>query len=83
MVEFALALPLLLLLVFGLMETGRLLFIYASTVSAAREAVRYGAAMGKNASNVRYYQDCAGIKAAAKNGYHHNRQLVIEGEEKV
>jgi Flp pilus assembly protein TadG len=67
MVEFALALPLLLLLVFGLMETGRLLFIYASTVSAAREAVRYGAAMGKNASNVSYYQDCAGIKKAAQN----------------
>jgi Flp pilus assembly protein TadG len=67
MVEFALALPLLLLLVFGLMETGRLLFIYASTVSAAREAVRYGSAMGKNASNVSYYQDCAGIRKAAQN----------------
>ncbi len=66
MVEFALALPLLLLLVFGLMETGRLLFIYASTVSAAREAVRYGSAMGKNASNVPYYQDCAGIRKAAQ-----------------
>lgn len=67
MVEFALALPLLLLLVFGLMETGRLLFIYSSTVSAAREAVRYGSAMGKNTSNLPYYQDCAGIKKAAQN----------------
>jgi Flp pilus assembly protein TadG len=67
MVEFALALPILLILVLGLMETGRLLFIYASTVSAAREAVRYGAAMGKNPSNVYFYQDCAGIRKAAKN----------------
>jgi Flp pilus assembly protein TadG len=67
MVEFALALPLLLLLVFGLMETGRLLFIYASTVSAAREAARYGSAMGKNGSNVSYYKDCQGIRNAAKN----------------
>ncbi|MBK8418938.1 TadE/TadG family type IV pilus assembly protein [Candidatus Villigracilis saccharophilus] len=66
MVEFALALPILLILVFGLMETGRLIFIYASTVSAAREAVRYGSAMGRNADNVPLYQDCEGIRRAAQ-----------------
>ncbi len=66
LVEFALALPILLILVFGLMETGRLIFIYASTVSAAREAVRYGSAMGRNADNVPLYQDCEGIRRAAQ-----------------
>lgn len=66
MLEFALALPILLMLVIGLLETGRLLFIYATTISAAREAVRYGSAMGKNGSNVPFYQDCAGIRNAAR-----------------
>src|SRR5581483_2586312 len=66
MVEFALALPVLLLVVYGLIEAGRLLFIYASVVTAARQAVRYGAATGVNGSGTPYYQDCAGIRAAAK-----------------
>lgn len=67
MLEFALALPILLILVLGLMETGRLLFIYASTVSAAREAARYGSAVGRNADNIPYFEDCEGIRAAARN----------------
>lgn len=66
MVEFALALPILLLVVYGLIESGRLLFIYASVVTAARQAVRYGAATGLNGSGTAYYQDCAGIRTAAK-----------------
>ena len=67
MVEFALALPILLTLLYGLMETGRLLFIYASTVTAARQAVRYGSATGIGPNGVQYYQDCDGIVAAANN----------------
>jgi len=62
--EFALALPVLLLVLYGLLETGRLLFIYASTVTAARQAVRYGSATGLNASSIPYYQDCDGIRNA-------------------
>src|SRR3990172_2991241 len=67
MVEFALALPILLTLLYGLLETGRLLFIYASTVTAARQAVRYGSATGIGPNGVQYYQDCDGIEAAANN----------------
>jgi hypothetical protein len=67
MVEFALALPILLMLLYGVLEVGRLLFIYASTVTAARQAVRYGSAAGVNTTNVPFYQDCTGIRAAAKN----------------
>ena len=44
MVEFALVLPILLLVVYGLIEVGRALFIYNSVASAARQATRYGAA---------------------------------------
>src|SRR5512143_342944 len=65
MVEFELALPILLLVMYGLIESGRLLFIYASVVSAARQAVRYGSVTGDNGSGTPYYDDCAGITAAA------------------
>src|SRR3972149_6965741 len=67
MVEFALALPVLLTLLYGLFEAGRLLFIYASTVTAARQAVRYGSATGIGPNGMPYYQDCEGIIAAANN----------------
>jgi Flp pilus assembly protein TadG len=66
-VEFALAVPILLLVLYGLLEVGRLLFIYSSTVTAARQAVRYGAVTGINDGGVVRYQDCAGIRAAARN----------------
>ena len=66
MAEFALVLPLLLVVVFGLLEVGRLLFTYASVTNASREAARYGSAYGLNTSNVPRYQDCDGIREAAK-----------------
>ena len=64
MVEFALVLPILLLLVLGIIEFGRLLFMYASITSASREAARYGAAAGYFGGTPRY-KDCTGIEAAA------------------
>lgn len=66
MVEFALVLPVLLTLLYGMLETGRLLFIYASTVTAARQAVRYGSATGDSPNGRPYYMDCNGIEAAAR-----------------
>src|SRR5512134_1705578 len=75
MVEFAIVLPILLLLLYGLLETGRLLFIYSSIVTATRQASRYGSATGQgsdytaeggpNNSSVPRYQDCYGIRRAA------------------
>jgi hypothetical protein len=66
MVEFALILPLLLLVVFGIIELGRLLVIYSSVGTASREAARYASASGESASGVPYYMDCAGTRAAAQ-----------------
>jgi Flp pilus assembly protein TadG len=67
MVEFALALPFLLLIMLGLLEVGRLIFMYSTVTSASREAVRYGSATGLNVTGgVARYKDCAGIKAAAQ-----------------
>lgn len=65
MVEFALALPIILLLFFGVIEFGRLFAAYSAVFSASREAVRYGAAVGQSENGVPYYMDCAGIRAAA------------------
>jgi hypothetical protein len=65
-VEFALILPILILVMLGLMEFGRLIFIYTAVNSAGREAARYGVAVGDGAGGIPRYIDCAGIRAAAK-----------------
>ena len=66
MVEFALTLPLLLMLFFGIIEFGRLLFYYSAVFTASREAARYGSAAGGISGTGNYYQDCGGIRSAAK-----------------
>ncbi len=66
MVEFALVFPIILLITYGIIEFGRMIFIYATVQSAAREAARYGAAAGNNSGGTPYYEDCAGIVAAAR-----------------
>ncbi len=66
MVEFAIVLPILLLVVYGLIETGRFIFTYAFVSNATRQAVRYGSTSGVGANGVPRYQDCVGIKAEAE-----------------
>jgi hypothetical protein len=65
-VEFALVLPLLLLVMLGLIEVGRLLFTFSVVFSSVREAARYGSAAGDVGNYVPHYLDCNGIRAAAK-----------------
>lgn len=68
MVEFALMLPVLLLVVYGLFEVGRVIFLYAIVATAARDAARYGSSSGLNITNgVPKYDDCLGIRSAAQN----------------
>ncbi len=66
MVEFAIVFPLLLLLLFGIFEFGRIMFAYSAAVSASREAARYGAAILDTGGGIPQYEDCAGIREAAK-----------------
>jgi hypothetical protein len=69
MLEFAIVLPILLLVVYGLIETGRLLFIYSSVNNATRQAARFGSTSGISpTSGVPRYQDCDGIRLAAQRG---------------
>ena len=82
MVEFALILPILLMIIYGLLEVGRLIFIYSTVVSASREAARYGSATGLNvAGGDARYRDCAGIQVAANNvdflGVINNIEIII------
>jgi Flp pilus assembly protein TadG len=66
MVEFALVLPLLLLLLVGIIDLGRALFVYSQVSNATREAARYSANTDVvNASTRRL--DCASIEARARN----------------
>src|SRR5687768_8253403 len=78
MVEFAIALPILLMLLYGILEAGRLLFIYSSIVTASRQAVRYGTATGLGDNGVPRYQDCAGIRASADRADYLNSFTVPE-----
>ncbi len=74
MLEFALALPIFLLLVLGVIEFGRLLAVVVSVTTAAREAARYGSAAGVDPGYSRapgeppvyYFQSCQGMREAAK-----------------
>lgn len=65
LVEFALILPVLLLIVLGLIETGRLIFIYSNVTNAAREAARYGSATGNSDNGIPRFMDCDEITNAA------------------
>ncbi len=65
LVEFALVIPILLIVVYAIIEGGRLLFIYSSIAAAGREAARYAAGIGNVGSNTALYDDCNGILAAA------------------
>ncbi len=67
LVEFALILPMLLVLLLGIIEVGRLLVINSSLEAASREAARYGAASGRPSGVSKpYYYDNVGIRSAAK-----------------
>ena len=65
LVEFALILPVLLLLILGIVEFGRMMIIFSSVSTASRDAVRYAVSVGENSAGVPHYQDCLGIREAA------------------
>ena len=64
--EMALVLPVLLLLVFGVFELGRILFIYSAINNASRETARFGAATGLTESGLPSYLDCAALRQTAR-----------------
>lgn len=69
-IEFAIVLPILLLVLVGIFEVGRYLFIYSAVTNASRNAVRYASAVGLDNSGYHKYMYCDGIKdIATKSAY--------------
>jgi len=64
LVEFALTLPLLLMLIFGIIDLARILFAYTQVVDASRQAIRHGIVEGLPASRDQYF-NIAQIRQAA------------------
>lgn len=72
LVEFSIALPVMLLMLVGIMEVGRMIVTYALVNNASRDAVRYASAVGQGdaSPNNTKYNDCAAIKGiAAKSAF--------------
>jgi Flp pilus assembly protein TadG len=66
-VEFALTIGIVLVLFFAVVDFGRMVAIHTATVTASREAARYGSAVGDNGSGTPRFADCVGIRQAARN----------------
>ena len=64
--EFAIALPILLMILVGLFEVGRMVFIYSAVTNGSRNAVRYASAVGLGSDNLTKYNNCARIKSIAE-----------------
>jgi Flp pilus assembly protein TadG len=65
-VEFAIVLPILMMLLVGILEVGRMIFIYSAVTNASREAARYASATGLADDGVhKKFQYCDGIKERA------------------
>lgn len=68
LVEFALIAPILFLLLFGMIEFGRVVATFNSVNTAAREGARYGTALGESPTlgGVPRFLDCDGIRDTAR-----------------
>jgi Flp pilus assembly protein TadG len=71
MVEFALVLMILMMVLVGILEVGRLMFIYAAVNNASREAARYASAIGLDKDpdtgfTAEKYKFCTMIEKMAK-----------------
>lgn len=65
LVEFSMILPVLMMLVMGVIEFGRLMITLSSVATASRDAVRYAVSVGEASGGAPHFQDCLGIRDAA------------------
>src|SRR5512139_543090 len=66
-VEFAIVLPILMVMLVGIIEVGRLIYAYAAVINASREAARYASAVGyADGTTYKKFQYCAGIREVAR-----------------
>ena len=67
MVEFALALPLLLFIVFGVFAFAHYFYFYFVNSTISREAVRYGSMTSNSVNGIPRYKDCNEIRLVGIN----------------
>lgn len=60
--ELVVILPVILLILLGIIEVGRMMITYSSLATASRDAVRYAASVGESEFGVTHYQDCFEIR---------------------
>jgi len=66
-VEFAIVLPILLMILVGILEIGRMILIYSAVTNASRNAVRYASVVGlEDTGQYHKYRYCYGIYQMAK-----------------
>ncbi|MBA3533308.1 MAG: pilus assembly protein [Ardenticatenales bacterium] len=65
LVEFALVLPIILLIFTGIIDFGRMMFLYSQLSNAVREGARYGSVTGPNPNSPQFV-NCTGIRNAVK-----------------
>lgn len=63
--EFAIVLPILMLILVGVLEVGRYMFIYSAATNASRNASRYASAVGRADNGLTKFNYCEGIKQTA------------------
>jgi Flp pilus assembly protein TadG len=77
LVEFSLALTILLFLIFGILEFGRVLFAYSSASDSLRSALRNATVLGvEEGSSLRPYLDCNDMQAVAQNNFFTGTQTI-------
>lgn len=80
MTEMALTLPIILMLVMGIMDFGRALFVYSQLSNAAREGARWGSVQGVvPQGGLEQYRDCDAIRASVVDKF--GLALNIEAED--
>jgi Flp pilus assembly protein TadG len=70
-VEFAIVMPILMMILVGIFEAGRMAYIYTAVTNASREASRYGSAVGleRDPDDLNLYSKysyCKGIRSMAR-----------------
>lgn len=65
-VEFAIVLPILMMLLVGIFEVGRMIYTYAAVNNASREAARFASALGYDDAGYHKYKHCEGIQEMAR-----------------
>jgi Flp pilus assembly protein TadG len=63
--EFSLILPILLLVVFGIIDFGRVLFVFADASGKLRDAARYAAVLGLSSDSTPEFVNCTDIRNTA------------------